>query len=314
MRLVLVIAFTVLLTTACKREAGQIESQSSESKTLLEARGGFTTKLVRKETDGEPVPDPPPGVLRTVKYPSPAGELAAYVSPSPGDGKKQPAIIWIFGGFDNSIGDTAWEKGPPDNDQSASAFREARIIMMYPSLRGGNKNPGFKEGFYGEVDDILAALDYLGKQDYVDADRIYLGGHSTGGTLALLVAESTDRFRCVFAFGPVEAVGGYGADNLPFDISNRRELELRAPIMWLQAIRKPTFVFEGSKQPANVSSLRALSRAARNPSVHFHAVPGANHFSILAPITRLVASKIRRDDGPSSNITFTEKELSESVK
>lgn len=55
--------------------------------------------------------------------------------------------------------------------------------MMFPSLRGGNDNPGVKEGFLAEVDDVLAAADFLGKQNYVDPGRIYLGGHSTGGTL-----------------------------------------------------------------------------------------------------------------------------------
>ena len=33
--------------------------------------------------------------------------------------------------------------------------------MMFPSLRGGNNNPGSKEGFFGEVDDVLAAADLL---------------------------------------------------------------------------------------------------------------------------------------------------------
>ena len=106
--------------------------------------------------------------------------MAAYASPPPADGKRHPAIIWIFGGFDNSIGEIAWQKGPAANDQSAIVFREAGILMMYPSLRGGNRNPGFTESFYGEVDDVLAAADYLSKLDYVDTNRIYLGGHSTG--------------------------------------------------------------------------------------------------------------------------------------
>ena len=104
-------------------------------------------QLVRKQKADEPVPDPPPRFFRVVKYDSPTGKLAAYVSPSPQDGKRHPAVIWLFGGFSNSIGETAWEQGPPENDQSASAFREAGIIMLYPSLRGGNKNSGFIEGF-----------------------------------------------------------------------------------------------------------------------------------------------------------------------
>src|SRR5262249_10849495 len=148
-------------------------------------------------------------------------------------------------------------------------------IMMYPSLRGGNDNPGFQEGFFGEVDDVLAATDYLAKQDAVDPKRIYLGGHSTGGTLALLAAASTDRFRAVFSFGPVADVAGYGANRLPFDTSNRRELELRAPGRWLHSIQCPVFVFEGEK--GNLGSLQDLARISTNPLVRCYPVKGADH-------------------------------------
>jgi hypothetical protein len=275
---------------------------------LAEARRGFQTKLVRKEAAKEPVPQPSDRLFRVVRYESPAGKLAAYLSPDLQDGKKHPAVIWVFGGFDNGIGETAWEDAPPSNDQSASAFRKAGIIMMYPSFRGGNDNPGFKEGFYGEVDDVLAAADYLAKQEYVDSTRIYLGGHSTGGTLVLLAAESSDRFRGVFALGPTDDVSGYGPDNLPFDTSNRRELELRAPGRWLDSIRSPVFVFEGTEQPSNLSALGELSHASENPLVHCYAIQGANHFSIIAPLTKLIAQKVLRGDGPTSAIAFTPEE------
>src|SRR5436305_720847 len=134
------------------------------------------------------------------------GPTAAYLSPDPRDGKKHPAIIWITGGDCNSIGDV-WTPEPRDNDQTAAAYRKAGILMMFPSLRGGNVNPGVREGFLGEVDDVLAAADFLAQQTYVEPGRIYLGGHSTGGTLVLLVAECSDRFRAVFSFGPVSDVG-----------------------------------------------------------------------------------------------------------
>src|SRR5262249_28667175 len=156
-----------------------------------------------------------------------------------------------------------------------------------------------------EVDDVLAAADFLAKQDGVDPNRIYLGGHSTGGTLALLTAESSSRFRAVFSFGPAEDVGGYGSDELPFDSFNQQELDLRAPGHWLKAIKSPTFVFEGTSK-GNMSSLNAMKRANTNPAVQFHPVQGATHFSLLAPVTQLLANKILRDNGPIFNIVITE--------
>src|SRR5262249_35519687 len=141
-------------------------------------------------------------------------------------------------------------------------------------------------------------------------NRIYLGGHSTGGTLVLLVAECSDRFRAVFSFGPVEDVTGYPAQyRPPVNPSDAREIELRSPGRWLGSIRSPAFVFEGTRD-GNLSSLQAMKQAATNPKAHFYAVNGATHFSILAPANRLIAQKILKDDGPETNITFTEAELS----
>jgi len=235
--------------------------------------------------------------------------MAAYVSPSPKDGKKHPAILWLIGGFSNGIGDTPWADAPPDNDQSASAYRKAGIIMMYPSRRGGNKNPGYHEDFYGEADDIIAARDYLAKLDYVDPNRIYLGGHSTGGTLALLVAELDNKFRAVFAFGPVDKPTRYGSDSLSYDLSNPKETDLRSPIKWLQDIGDPTYVFEGTTSPSNLVCLTAMKQASLNPLIHFITLPGKTHFTGLGPTNKIIAAKIVADDGTASHIVFTDAEV-----
>lgn len=275
---------------------------------LTEARRGFQTTLARKEKANHPVEQPPPHIFRIVHFDSPAGKLAAYLTPDPRDGKKHPAIIWITGGDCNTIGDV-WTEAPPKNDQTAAAYRKAGIAMMFPSLRGGNDNPGFCEGFFGEVDDVLAAADFLAKQDFIDPQRIYLGGHSTGGTLALLVAACADnRFRAVFSFGPTDDVGGYDAEFIPFNVADRRELELRAPIRWLHSIKSPVFVLEGGRR-GNVPALQAMARASTNAKLRFLLVNGADHFSILAPVNNLLAAKILRDDGPECNLELTEAEV-----
>jgi acetyl esterase/lipase len=274
---------------------------------LVEARKGFHTKLVKPAPPKEPVDVPPPNVFSLIKYDSPVGPLAAYLTPDPKNGKKHPAIVWITGGDCNSIGDV-WKVAPPDNDQTAAQYRQAGIIMLIPSLRGGNENPGVREGFLGEVDDVLAATDYLAKLPYVDPDRIYLGGHSTGGTLALLVAECSPRFRAVFSFGPADDVSGYGNQQIwtPFAFE-RKEIELRSPGKWLENIASPTFVIEGTG--GNIDSLMAMSRATKNPKVLFIPVRGATHFTVLAPTNQKIAQKIVADTGPQCNITFAANEL-----
>jgi len=306
------------LMAGCQPPAGTPPVGSSSNATgsagrpasLVEARKGFQTHLRPQKGVRDPVDEPPPKVFQKVRYDSAVGPLAAYLTPDPKDGKKHPAIVWITGGDCNSIGDV-WRPAPANNDQTAAAYRQAGLVMMFPSLRGGNDNPGIKEGFLGEVDDVLAAADFLAKQPYVDPARIYLGGHSTGGTLVLLVAECSDRFRVVFSFGPAEDVAGYGPRSgfLPFDLSNPQEVRLRSPGHWLDSIQSPVFVIEGT-QKGNLDSLQAMERTNKNPKVKFLPVRAATHFSLLAPANRVIAQKILADDGPETNLTLIEDELS----
>ena len=315
MKLIQPVVLSLLLVGCARQTATTTPIRGAPVKkkdSLVEARRGFKTKLTRKASAGIPVPEPPPELFRIVRYESPVGKLAALLSPDPNDGKKHPAIIWITSGDCNTIDDGIWKLLPADFDQTsraADAFRKAGIVMMFPTLRGGNDNPGFREGFFGEVDDVLAATDYLSRQPFVDPRRIYLGGLSTGGTLVLLVAASSDRFRSVFSFGPAHTVWGYGPDLLPFDRDDAREVDLRSPRDWLHSIQGPVFVFEGTER-GNVISLEIMKEeAAGNPKMFFYPVKGATHVTVLGPVAQIIASRIARDDGPETNIAFTEDEL-----
>lgn len=263
------------------------------NETLAAARATFKTKLIDSELDNAP-PESPPKSLLLVHFDAAPGKLAAYLTPDPGDGTKHPAIIWITGGDCNSIG-AVWIPSDPNDDQTASQYRDAGIVVMYPSLRGGNNNPGRREGFYGEVDDVLAAAAFLVRQPYVDPSRIYLGGHSTGGTLVLLVAAAapTNTFRAAFASGPIHDVAAYGVPNpyCPFNTANPRELELRSPARWINTVATPTLVFEGTEQ-ANLESLLLMKARSKNPLVTFIPVDGRTHFDVLAPANAFLASQI----------------------
>lgn len=275
---------------------------------LVKARRGFRTKLVKKGSKEGPPDKPPTDVFQLIKYRAPLGQFSAYVTPDPKDGKRRPAIVWITGGDCNSIGDV-WGADEPGNEQSASEYRKAGIVMMFPSLRGGNDNPGAREGFLGEVDDVLAAADYLAAQTYVDPKRIYLGGHSTGGTLVLLVAASSSRFRAVFSFGPVGDPSDYGGQFVYCSLSDKTEIGLRSPVKWLAEVKTPTFVFEGSEEPANTSALDQLRGANTNPLVKIYKVARADHFTVLGPVNRVIVPKVLSDKADSVRIAFTVQEL-----
>jgi dienelactone hydrolase len=282
---------------------------NNDGSNFAAARAEYKTKLSFASGDTAAAPEPPAGIFRKLTYPSGVGPLAAYLTPDPGDGRKHPAIVWITGGDSNALGEM-WGPADPKDDQTAAAFRKAGLVLMVPSLRGGNNNPGVRQGFAGEIDDVIAAADFLAQQRYVDPTRIYLGGHSTGGTLVVLTAEATDRFRATFAFGPLHQATLHRLfEQTDFDKIDDREWLLRAPIYWLASVKKPLFVLEGNKNPSNVIALHIMREKSHNPNIKFMEVEGATHSSTLAPITAVLADKILHDTGQTMNITLDEGDL-----
>ncbi|OYP38557.1 alpha/beta hydrolase family protein [Rhodopirellula sp. MGV] len=263
---------------------------SGSGESLVEARAGFKTTIIKTGEDYGAPDVPADDTFELIHYPAPVGELAAYLTPDPGDGKRYPAIIWITGGDCNTIGDV-WSYQDRGNDQSASTFRKQGVVMMFPSLRGGNDNPGKREGFYGEVDDVIAATEYLAKQPYVDPDQIYLGGHSTGGTLVLLVGECSARYQAIFSLGAVAAADQYGGEFLYCDPSYAKELRLRSPIYWLDQIKNPTYVIEGEEGNWD-GAIEVMADANTNPKIQFFKVDGHDHFSVIAPVAEILAKQI----------------------
>lgn len=255
---------------------------------LLEARAGHSTVLNTAIRDDTPLPSPPEHLLQMVKYPGPLGEMQAVLGRPQSEGQSA-GIVWIIGGFPcGGIDRSAWSEPWPQNEQSAQAYRLAGVVMMYPTLRGSFGNPGSQEGFFGEVEDILAAVRFLRSHPATDPDRIYLGGHSTGATLALLVAATGEELAGVIAFGPIADPTSYGENN--FSPFNSDERNLRAPVAFLSSIRSPTWVIEG--EYGNIDSLTELREASDNPRIHFVEVPAADHFTVLHPVNRILAEQI----------------------
>lgn len=315
--LVFLMASLTVFTVSCgiPGTGGGKEEEAVKGKTegqsFAEAHDAFQTKLATQDSDDDPIPEPPEGVFELVKYPAKAGDMAAYVSSDPGDGQKHPMIIWVVGGWGNGISDFPWTYPEWDNDQTGSAFWRSGVLTMYPSFRGGNGNPGNYETLFGEVDDIVSAYEYAASLPYVDPDRIYLGGHSTGGTRALLASEYTDKFRAVFCFGAVDDIRYHNNSQFTFDTSIEEEYTMRSPIHWLEDVKSPTFLIEGSE--GNGPNLKRMQEATENENIHCYILEGYDHFAPLGPITPLLAEKILADTGAEPNISITQEELEKAM-
>ncbi|QTA90900.1 alpha/beta hydrolase family protein [Desulfonema magnum] len=277
---------------------------------MLDDRAKFSAELIANsyKADG-PVRKVNRKGVRTIKYTSGNNKLSAYLYiPPETDKKKLPAIVWAHGGF-GGIGPSLFEEQSPSNDQSVMQFVDAGMVVMTPSWRGENDNPGKFELFYGEVNDLLSAAGYLKTIDIVDQSRIYLGGHSTGGTLALLVAVAPNNLRAIFSFGGAPDIlsvvsNGEGYGNTPFNYKNKKESYLRSAINYVSDIKTKTFYFEGLSSYAGYAL--KMNELASNYGVPFKAYifPNGDHFNILYPLKRLIVKKIEEDKGEKTNISF----------
>lgn len=241
-----------------------------------------------------PPPAPPPGI-ELVHYAGPAGKLTAYLH-TPKDRKRRyPAVLWCHGGF-GGIGDSQWRFAKRAQGEVGPLFADSGFIVLSPAWRGEAGSDGEPEIYWGEVDDALASIDYLAKLDFVDPERIYVAGHSSGATIATFVGQRTKRVRAVFAFGASLHAGSLEEDDgwsltFPFDETNVAAAWFRSPLAGLAETKVPTFYFEGSKNVWGPE--RAAEGVADRSRVPFHAfvLPDRDHWTAVPPMARLAIAK-----------------------
>jgi dipeptidyl aminopeptidase/acylaminoacyl peptidase len=151
-----------------------------------------------------------------------------------------------------------------DHWETTRPLRDAGFIVMTPILRGENGSPGAFSLFYDEVDDVLAAGEALAKLPGIDPTRIYLAGHSNGGTLVMLAAMTSTRFRAAAAFsGLVDASGLHGDPvDVPFDQTNADEFRMRSAIEFPASFKCPVRIYYGADE-AYTDGFAELARRAR---------------------------------------------------
>jgi formylglycine-generating enzyme required for sulfatase activity/dienelactone hydrolase len=207
----------------------------AEDEDYAQARSRFQTKLIHRgpSPQEQPMPSPAAGV-NVVEYMSGGLRLKAWLNRLSDEPSKHPAVLCLHGGFAFGAGD--WEQSKP--------YRDAGFVVMMPILRGENGQPGAFSYFYDEVDDVLAAADYLAKQPYVDSKRVFLAGHSVGGTMTLLTAMASKLFRAAASFDGAPYWAVFTDDwGLPFDKSDPREIYLRSPLPYTSSLKCPLRIY-----------------------------------------------------------------------
>jgi dienelactone hydrolase len=268
----------VLAGTGCQRQnvTAGLELQAED---YAKARAHFQTHLLRHGPSPQSwTPSPTPAGAALVNY-STNPALKAWISAaSPGKAAaepKRPAVLFLHGGF----------AADADDWQMAQPYRDAGYVVMLPLLRGENGQPGDYTMFYNEVEDVLAAANYLVARPDVDATHLYLAGHSVGGTLVLLAAMTTDRFRGAASFSgsPDQIAWSKGQQALiPFDTGDMHEFQMRSPIAFATSFKCPVRIYYGSREKYFDSSSRRTASLAQQKQLDVEAisVPG-DHFGAV---------------------------------
>jgi len=286
----------VALTLLCGAPAGCRQQEPNPPEAEAEALASepstpYLTRRSRHETElRERGPAPasyaeaePPAGVRRVTYPSGELELSAWVRMPSFASAKAPALVYFHGDF--AFG--------PDDMAVVEPFYEAGFVVMTPMLRGENGNPGDFELLWGEVDDGRAAVEWLARQDRVDARRIYAFGHSVGGGVAAMLSLYPELpLRSTGSCGGVYVPETFGrwakstgnAKLVRFDPSDPAEVQLRTLGPNLAWMVHSHVAYVGEDDPwfiDNAAALEAKAWALGKP-FELVMVPG-DHMSSLEP-------------------------------
>jgi dipeptidyl aminopeptidase/acylaminoacyl peptidase len=134
-----------------------------------------------------------------------------------------------------------------------------------------------------------AALDFvLANVPNIDPDRIYVAGHSTAGTLALLVAEDEPRIKACAAYAAITDVEAWLADIAPRLDSElpgyRQFLKSSSPKMHAERLKCPVFLFhaeDDSVVPISQCTDFAALLKKSNPHVTVVTTQSGDHYDSM---------------------------------
>ena len=206
----------------------------------LARREHFRTELVKRGPSPQQWSnDPLPANVSLVDYKSDGRSLSAWLfRPEDGKGERRPALVYLHGGFAFGAGDF----------DDCRPFVEAGFVVLCPTFRGENGNPGDFEMMFGEVDDAAEAVRWLARQEYVDPQGVFVFGHSSGGVISAILSLYGDL--------PVRHTGSagglYGPDlfdamttTVPFDRRDGREAKMRVFIGNIRWMKRPHYAYAG---------------------------------------------------------------------
>lgn len=222
------------------------------------ARQAFKTSMVKKQASPQPYrPLKAVGQTQLFKYSSGDLELTGLWERPKSDALKTsqgyPVLLYLHGGYALGLGDV----------RDCQPFLDAGFAVVAPSYRGENGNPGYHELYFGELEDALAALRFVGNLPDLDPDRMIVFGHSAGGNLSGLMSLVPKL--------PIQAIGSAGGfydeylfedEDVPF-APTRQEMKMRLPYHWLDSLQYEHFACAGKADAPPYTLLQSIKNTPR---------------------------------------------------
>lgn len=138
-----------------------------------------------------------------------------------------------------------------------------------------------------------------------DPNRLFIAGHSVGGTLTLLSAMTFQVFRAAASFsGSPDAVGYtrhavFIGGSVPFDIRNKREFEMRSARVYASSFKCPVRIYYGADEEHFALSSKPTAELTRSHhlDVQALAVEGGHNTALAAEIERAIQFFQTHDSG-----------------
>jgi len=138
--------------------------------------------------------NPTAGSLQNVTYQSNGSTVVGRMYRPNGVGPF-PAIIFNHGGIT--------PVDPSVSDARINALRQGdTYAVLATAYRGDTLSGGNLSLSLGDVNDTLAAIEYLKSKSYIDSNKIAMFGESRGGNVTLSAAERTTEMKAVVTWYP----------------------------------------------------------------------------------------------------------------
>ncbi len=268
---------------------GSIGCDNSHSKRTPVRTKPYLTRLQEFETNlkyrgpspQEWIDEKLPQNTKLVHYYSDRLRLKAWLYIPPNKKEKNPALIYLHGGFAFGLSDL----------MDCEPFINAGYVVMCPMFRGENGNPGNFELMLGEVEDAKAAIQWLANQPYIDRNRIFSFGHSAGGGISALLSLRTNV--------PVQHTGSCGGlynqdvfygwyDFVPFDLFNSNERKLRVLTGNISEMQFPHYAYIGNMDAIKdeIKSAKRELFTVEEPKLKIFMVEGDHYTSLRHALER----------------------------